>query len=102
MNTHHPYRLYFIHMSGCETCEQTRPAVRAWAKAHKEVGLVEVDLSTTEWKATRWTPSIVPTLALLTPGGKLHLREHGALKADIDNWVAKVAPELARGERVAR
>jgi len=35
------------------------------------------------------------------PDGKLHLREHGALKADIDNWVAKVAPDLAWAKRVA-
>lgn len=100
MNSHHPYRLFFIHLPGCSTCAQTHPAVRAWVKAHKEVGLVEVDLSTTDWKASKWTPTIVPTLALLGPDGKLHLREHGALKADIDNWVAKVAPELARAERV--
>jgi hypothetical protein len=99
VNSHHPYRLYFIFMPGCETCHQTRPAVKSWVKDHPQVGLVEVNLATTEWKASKWTPSVVPTLILLGPDGKSHMREHGALKADVDNWVAKVAPELAWAQR---
>lgn len=90
----HLYRLYFVHMSGCGTCAATGPAVKAWVKAHPAVKFVPVDLSSVEWTAKSWVPRIVPTLVLMTPSGKVHKREHGAKREDIEAWVGEVAPEL--------
>jgi len=91
------YRLYLVHIPGCGVCRDTKAAAKAWLKEHPEVKLVPVDITRVEWKAQSWIPSIAPTLLLMTPNGKVHKREHGAEKQHIDEWVAKVAPELLRG-----
>lgn len=92
-----PFRLYLLFFPDCGTCQKTKPEVRAWAGSHPWVKLVEVDLSVTDWKADSWTPKVVPTLVLLEPSGRSHVREHGATRGAVETWVRKACPRaLAR------
>lgn len=90
------FRLYLIVLDGCESCDVVKPRVRTWIRTRPWLKYREVDITQVEWRAVRWTPTVVPTLVVVTPDGAVYRRtEHPTSQLDaagLEDFLRRVAP----------
>ncbi len=79
--------LYFFFMQGCGACEEAKPELDKFAKAHPDIHIARVDLSKVNWRSPVWQPSVTPTYGWLVPGQRLRVREGLHRADDLGKWV---------------
>lgn len=66
-------RLFFIYMTGCQTCNEVKPLIKKFRDTHPNVKVIPIDITQVEWKAAKWTPEVTPTLVRLDRNKKYHV-----------------------------
>lgn len=81
--------LTFFFMEGCGACEQAKPELAAFAKAHEAVIKVEYrDVHRMRWpRNANWRPRFTPSYLVKAADGQLHAYEYPLDQAQLRHWL---------------
>jgi thiol-disulfide isomerase/thioredoxin len=79
--------LYFFFMQGCGACDEAKPELDKFERAHPMIKVARIDISNVDWKSPVWQPSVTPTYGWLVPGKRLRVREGIHKSEELGRWI---------------